>query len=164
MLLVKVCFLPCITLPEKCMISLLQHVPPPIYLYHCDWYARSLRNHRPADWRRWITSIASISVRECSLFTWGGAGTALWLSSKKLSTCMVFGFSLYIVKVDLSNEAKCIQPYTFFSECNIQSGWESAKIFWVFKECHFETVPPTKPYNTVKDGSHNWGVSAHHIY
>ncbi len=89
---------------------------------------------------------------------------AWWLSSKKLSKCMAFGFSLYIVKVDLPNEAKCIQPYTYFSECNIQSGWESAKIFWVFKECHFETVPPTKPYNTVKDGSHNWGVSAHHIY
>ncbi len=31
---------------------------------HCDWYAHSLRNHRPADWRRWITSIASISVKK----------------------------------------------------------------------------------------------------
>ncbi len=30
---------------------------------HCDWKAHCLRNHRPEDWRRWITSIASISVK-----------------------------------------------------------------------------------------------------
>ncbi len=31
---------------------------------HCDWKAHGLRNHRPADWRRWITSIASILVKK----------------------------------------------------------------------------------------------------
>ncbi len=31
---------------------------------HCDWDAHGLRNHRPSDWRRWITSIASISVKK----------------------------------------------------------------------------------------------------
>ncbi len=37
-----------------------------VSLMHCDWNAHGLRNHRPADWRRWITSIPSISVKEIS--------------------------------------------------------------------------------------------------
>ncbi len=40
---------------------------------HCDWKAHGLRNHRPADWRRWITS-----ERLKSHFTVQG----LWQSSR----------------------------------------------------------------------------------
>ncbi len=45
-----------------------------------DWYAHSLRNHRPADWRRWITSIASISVKKKPS---GNSSSSFWWSESQ---------------------------------------------------------------------------------